>query len=1014
MANFTDLFIRRPVLATVVSLLILIAGIAGIAKINLREYPQMVVAKVTVTTSYPGANPSVVQGFVTTPLERSIGSADGIDYMTASSSQGSSVITVFMKLNYSPNAALTQVTEKVNAVLDQLPSEIKSPTIDLSTGDDLPQLVLGFTSKVMNAEQISAYIDNVVNPRLLSLGGLQQITVWGEKAYAMRIWLDPFRMAALGVTPNDVYQALQNNNVQAAPGQLEGQYRYINIRTSTDLHDASAFNNLIIKNVQGRVIRIRDVGEARLGAESYDYQVIFDGKPAVFAALNTAAGANPLSVVDKVLSVIPEIRRGMPPGLQLDVVYDGTQYIKVAIEEVIETILESTLIVMLVIFLFLGALRSVLIPAVTIPLSLIGVCFWILLMGFSLNLLTLLAMVLAIGLVVDDAIVVLENIYRHLEAGKTPLEAALIGAREIKGPVIVMSLTLAAVFVPIGFMGGLTGALFTEFAFTLAIAVILSGVIALSFSPMLCSKVINAELMKSKNVLRVDQTFHRIRAFYARRLEAVLEHKKAVVVVAVIVLFSCYFLFESAPTELAPTEDMSMIGVAGMANSNATLQELQTNQDQLTQIYRSFPEMKDYFIVEGFTGPNQLFSGMALKPWNERKRTEMQIVPQVAAKVGQIPGLEVYAFPWPSLPGMQSGPGITLDITSTDSQEHMFPIIQSIVQKLKSSGLFVYVSSNLKFDMPEVDLEVDRDKAATLGIQMQDIAKALALAYGGNNVNYFDKGGYSFEVIPQVYDKDRYNIEDMDSIYLSTASGAKIPLSSLVSYTRVGTPLSLTQFQQLNSVSMDIAMMPFVSQGQGIAYVQQLLNTMLPAQMSYGFESEARSYLEQGNAMIFAFLFALIIIYLLLAAQFESFRDPWIILIAVPMSICGALIPISLGASTLNIYTEIGLITLIGLITKHGILMVEFANKLQEKEGLTIEEAIRKSAQIRLRPILMTTLTMVVGVLPLILMKGAGAVSRFDVGIVISSGMLIGTAFTLFMVPTMYTFFARDHRSNSS
>ncbi len=1011
--GMTDIFIRRPVLSTVVSLLILVVGIAGIFKLNLREYPDMTFAKVSVTTVYPGANPAVVQGFVTTPLERSIGSADGIDYMTASSGQGVSSITVFMKLNYDPNAALSQITEKVNAVLGTLPQGTKSPTIDLSTGDDLPDLVLGFTSNTLSPEQISSYIEEVVNPKLLSVGGLQKITVWGEKAYAMRIWLDPQKMAAVGVSPEEVSQALQANNIQASAGVLKGEYRLINIRTTTDLHDAAAFNLLVIKNIQGRLIRIQDVGHAELGAESYDYQVIFDGKSAIFTALNTAAGANPLSVVARVLAVLPEIRRSMPQGLQLDVVYNATDYIKQAIKEVIKTILESTLIVMVVIFLFLGAFRTVLVPVVTIPLSLIGVCFWLLMMGFSLNLLTLLAMVLAIGLVVDDAIVVLENIYRHVEAGLVPVEAAIKGAREITGPVIVMSLTLAAVFVPIGFMGGFTGALFTEFAFTLAVTVILSGVIALTFSPMLCSKVLDDSLREKKIVKKIDQVFDKIKIFYAGRLKSVLNYHAIAVVVAVVVITSCYFLFIGAKTELAPTEDMSVIGAVGMGNSNATLKELENSRVQLADIFTSFPETKDYFIVEGFLSGNQTFSGMILKPWSERHKTEMQLVPEVSEKVGKIPGLQVFAFPWPSLPGMQSGPGITLDITSVQEHEKMYPMVQEIVKALQKSGLFIYVSSDLKFDMPELELGIDRNKAAQLGVRMSDIAQALASVYGGDNVNYFSKNGYSFEVIPQVYQKFRYNPEQVKNIYIPSQSGQLISLGSLITLSTEGTPLSLEQFQQLNSAKIDIAMMPFVSQGEGIAYVQQLLNSMLPPSMGYDFEGQARSYLGQGNAMIYAFIFAMIIIFLLLSAQFESFRDPLIILISVPMSICGALIPLSLGLSTLNIYSEIGLITLIGLITKHGILMVEFANQLQIKEGLSIREAIEKSAAIRLRPILMTTLTMIVGVLPLLFAVGAGAVSRFDVGLVIGSGMLIGTLFTLFIVPTMYLIFAKNHVGNA-
>lgn len=1012
--SFTNIFIKRPVLSTVISLLILVAGIAGIAKISLREYPQMTNTKITVTTVYPGASPSVIQGFVTTPLEQAIGSADGIDYMTATSTQSASTITAYMKLNYSPNAALTEITGKVDSVLNRLPSASKSPTILKSTGANMPQFILGFTSKTMSPEEISAYLQNVIRPKLLSVGGLQDITIWGDEPYAMRVWLNPKKMAQLGVTASEVNTALANNNFQAAPGQLKGTYRYIDIKTSTDIHSAKAFNNLVVKNIDGRLIRIKDVGKAVLGPLDYKHRVLFNGHQAVFAALQSTAGANPLSVFAKIKSILPTIRHSLPAGLEMKTVYDQTLYIKSSIQEVIYTLIEATIVVMVIIFLFLGAFRSVLIPAVTIPLSLIGVCFLIYMMGFSINLLTLLAMVLAIGLVVDDAIVVLENIYRHIEDGMKPFEASIQGAREIKGPVIVMSLTLAAVFIPIGFMGGFTGILFTQFAYTLAGAVILSGVIALTFSPMLCSKVLSGDLMKVKMVQRVDKVFNAVKNFYHRRLCSVLNYRSIVMLVAVVVITSCYFLYDIPQRQLAPVEDLGIVGAVGIGNSNSTREQLSLTEKKLTKIFKSVPEMEDSFFVEGIPAQNQIFIGLRLKPWNQRSRSEMQIVPTFQKKLATIPSVKAFAFPWPSLPGQQRGAGLTLVLTSTDTHQKMYPTVQTVVKQMQDSGLFIYVSSDLKFDMPQVNVKINRAKAGRLGITMTQIASALGVMFGDNNVNYFSLGGYSFEVVPQLYQHFRYNPQQLNNINLKTVSGKMIPLSSIVSLSTVGTPLSLEQFQQLNSATISAVPMPFISEGSAVEYARALMPQMLPKSMSYAFSGNTRQFVQQGDAMGFAFLFALIIIFLLLSAQFESFRDPFIILIAVPLSICGALIPLSLGAASLNIYTEVGLITLIGLISKHGILMVEFANKLQMEKGYSVRRAIEEAAAIRLRPVLMTTLTMVIGVMPLVFAEGAGAVSRHDIGLVIAFGMLIGTCFTLFVVPTVYTYIAKDHGADKA
>lgn len=1006
--SFTDIFIKRPILSTVVSLLILVVGVGSFAKLQVRLYPKMENTTITVSTSYPGASAQVVQGFITTPLEQSIGSAEGIDYMTASSSAGMSTITVYVKLNYPPDNALTEITGKVDSVLDQLPSASKSPTISKSTGDNMPGLILGFTSNSLSSEQISAYLSNVISPEIFSVGGISEVDIMGEKKYAMRIWLNTHKMAQLGVTPDEVQQALQANNVQATPGRLKTGLIYVNLDADTTLHTTQQFDDLVVKNLKGRLIRIKDIGHAELGAESNDYKVMFDGKKAVFAGIQTAPGENPLTVINHVIKALPGIKAKFPADLHMKTVYNSSTYISAAIDEVIHTIVEATIIVMLVIFLFLGALRSVLIPVVTIPLSLIGVTFLMLGMDFSINILTLLAMVLAIGMVVDDAIVVLENIYRHIEEGLTPFQAAIKGAREITGPVIVMTTTLAAVFAPIGFIGGITGALFKEFAFTLAATVIISGVIALTFSPMLCSKVINHDVLELSLVQRIDRILLRIRNWYHRRLLAVMQYRKTVLIIAAVVLLSCFFMATGTKKELAPTEDQGFVLLWGIAPSAANVGYLDRYNAEVNKIAEEYPKViQDNFIVDGYTGGNVLFGGYVLKDWNKRDMTQMQLTPLVQQKLGAIPGLLVQANQIPSLPGVPFGPPVNFVVTTTQSHKALLNVVNELAQKAQQSGLFVYAQNGLRYDTPEIKVHVNRSKAADMGITMQSIASALNVMIGDNLTNYFSKEGYSYEVIPQVAAHFREDKADLTQIHVATASGKLVPLSTVVSFSQVTEPSSLTQFQQLNSTTLSAIPAPGVTLGQALSYLQSEAKKVLPADMSVNYAGQSRQYMQEGNVMLYAFIFALLIIFLVLSAQFESFRDPFVVLISVPMSICGALIPLYLGFATMNIFTEIGLITLIGLISKHGILMVDFANRLQE-QGVKKFDAIVQAAAIRLRPILMTTFAMMFGVVPMIFAGGAGAVKLFQMGLVIFMGMGIGTCFTLFVVPVVYTFIAKD------
>lgn len=1010
--TFTDIFIRRPVLSCVVSLLILCLGLRAINQLPLRQFPEMKNTVITVATAYPGANAQLMQGFVTSPLQKSIASADGIDYLTAKSTEGLSLIKANIKLNYDPAIAMTDIMAKVAEVSDTLPKESSKPIIEKATGNTMALMYIGFNSTNMNNQQITDYLSRVVQPNLQTVGGVATAKILGGQTYAMRIWLNLEKMAALNISTSDVVQALQAQNYQSAAGQVEGNFVLFNILAKTGLQDVNQFKNIVIKTINNTLIRLNDVATIELGADHYDSSVTFNGKTAVFIGIQSTPTANPLTVIDGVKKLLPELANNYPPGFIAKIVFDSTEFIRSSIHEVISSISEASIIVIVVVFLFLGTLRSVAIPVVTIPLSLIGVCSLMYGMGYSLNLLTLLAMVLAIGLVVDDAIVVVENIYRHIEEGLTPYDAAIKGAREIAVPIISMTTTLAAVYAPIGFMQGLTGALFKEFAFTLAFAVILSGIIALTLSPMMCSRILNQSISQQRFVHMIDEFFERFKKAYQLKLKNVLDYPRVVVVFAIIILTSCVFLAMTTLTELAPEEDQGVLFSAATGPEYANIDYLTKFTNQLNPIYESIPEKQDYFIVNGEGGPNNAFSGLILKPWGDRKRSQKAIQPIVQEKLSGIAGLNAFTFPLPSIPGSSDGAPIQFVLTSTTDYTVLNQVAEKLQEAALKSGLFIFIDSDLKIQKPELVIDIDKDKAGVMGITMQDIGSALAVALGGNYINRFSIEGESYKVIPKVPQEFRLNPEKINNIYVPISNSPKkemVPLSSVVNLHIQAIPNALTQFQQLNAVTIQGMMMPGKSITECLEFLRTEAKKTLPTGVAYDFAGQSRQVIQEGNEMLYTFFFAMLIIYLVLAAQFESFRDPFIILISVPMSITGALIPLNLGLATLNIYTGIGLVTLIGLISKHGILLVDFANKLQEQEGLNIHDAIMKSAALRLRPILMTTAAMVLGVVPLILASGAGAASRFDIGLVIASGMLIGTCFTLFVVPTMYMLLAKKH-----
>lgn len=1004
--KFTDIFIKRPVLASVISLLIFLFGLNSILTMQIRQYPRMDNTVITITTAYPGADANLIAGFITTPLEAAVASAEGIDYMTSSSTQGVSTITLTIKLNFDPQVAFTDVMSKVQQTLNQLPPESQQPVIVKSSDTSTPLMYISLDSTDMTPQQITDYATRVVQPQLETVDGVAKAEILGGATYSMRIFLDPVKMAALNVSPADVSNVLARNNFLTAAGSTKGEYVAINMTAKTDLNNAEEFGQLIVRSNNNSIIRLRDIAQVELGSQDYNTSVRFDGKKAVFIAITPTPTANPLTVITNVRKIMPSIQHEFPPSLKGTIVYDATDFIRASIEEVVHTILEAALIVIVVIFLFLGSVRSVIIPVVTIPLSLIGVCTFMLFLGYSINLLTLLAFVLAIGLVVDDAIVVVENVHRHIEEGRTPLQASIIGAREIATPVIAMTITLAAVYAPIGFMGGLTGALFKEFAFTLASAVIISGIIALTLTPMMCSKILSADISSGRFVHFLDDKFNRLKIRYQRMLHSLLDTRAIILLFAATVLLMLPYLYTHTPDETAPEEDQGFFFVVGTAPQYATINYIEAFTKPFDEIYKSFPEAEHYFTVN-MSAP---VSGMVLKAWDKRDKTQFQLKEPLQQKLDEVAGLKSFAVIPPPLPGGGSGTPIQFVIKTTNDFQTLFDVSNKLMDKAQKSGLFIYLDNSLKFNQPEVEFQINRSKASDLGLDMQAIGSSLTSALSGNYVNYFNLQGRSYQVIPQLDRKYRLNPQQLGEIYVRTANDTMVPLSTVVTGKEIVQPNAVTHFQQLNSATIQGVMMPGQTLGQGLAFLAEAAKEVLPKGFTYDYGGQSRQFIQEGSALILAFFMAIIVIFLVLSAQYESFRDPLIILISVPMSICGALIPLNLGAASINIYTQVGLITLIGLISKHGILIVDFANQLQRDKGLDRRAAVEEAAGIRLRPILMTTAAMVFGVIPLLMATGAGAVSRFDIGLVIAMGLLVGTGFTLFVVPTMYTYLAADHR----
>ena len=1016
--KLTDIFVRRPVLSLVVSLLIIIAGLQAIRSLNVRQYPRSDNAVVTVTTVYIGASADLVRGFITTPLERAIAASDGIDYVQSKSAQGLSIISARLKLNYDPIKALSEISSKVDQVRGDLPPEAEVPILNVESADSqFASAYLSFTSDILKQNEITDYLVRIVQPRLSALEGVQRADVLGARTFAMRIWLDPSRMAAFNISPVQVRQALAANNVLSAVGQTKGALIQVNLTANTDLRSVAEFKRLAVREQDGAIVRLEDIAEVALGAEDYDTEVRFSGKTAVFMGIWSLPNANSLDVIKLVRAEMEAISRQLPSGLQGRIAYDGTAYIDNAIHEVVKTLSETLLIVVVIIFLFLGSLRSALIPVVTIPLSLIGAVFLMQVFGFTINLLTLLAIVLSVGLVVDDAIVVVENVERHLSEGRTPIEAALLGARELVGPVIAMTVTLAAVYAPIGLQGGLTGSLFREFAFTLAGAVIISGIVALTLSPMMSSRMLKAGMTERGFAGKIERDFKKLRGFYGRLLNGTLNARPAVYMVWIAVSLMVIPMFTQSAKELAPTEDQGIIFGILDAAANSTLDQTSRYASAVTDAFLSVPETDFVFQM---TMPSSGFAGMVVQPWQKRERTIFQIMPEVQGKLRAIPAIQMFPVLPPALPGGGQFP-VEFVLASTAEPDQILGFAQQIRLAAMKSGMFAFPPIiDVKIDQPQSEIIIDRDKAANMGINLQQVSADLASMVGGNFVNRFNIAGRSYKVIPQIQRAGRLNPNQLRDIYVTGPNGGLVSLSAIATIQNSTVPRSLNRFQQLNAVTISgVALRPL---DEALGFLEDEAAKILPKGYVIDYTGESRQLRREGNTFIQAFGLAVILIFLVLAAQFNSFRDPFVILAgSVPLAMFGALIFTFLKmpdpntpfwtqgwTTTLNIYSQVGLVTLVGLVSKNGILIVEFANKLQEK-GLSKREAVFEAAQTRLRPILMTTGATIAGHFPLTLVSGAGAAARNSIGLVLVGGMAVGSLFTLFIVPSIYMLVARDH-----
>ena len=1006
---FTDYFIRRPVLSLVISTMIVLLGIQAFFNTQVRQYPELETSVITITTAYPGASAELIQGFITTPVQQAVSSTVGIDFVRSTSSNSVSNVEVHMKLGVDADTALTEVSTKVASIRGELPVEAEDPVIAKQSAEGFALAYYGFYSETLSDVEITDYLLRSVQPTLSTVNGVAEAEILGGKTYSMRVWMDPVRMSALKVSAADIVNAIGSENYQSAAGQTRSQLVQTDVNAVTDTSDPEVFKRFIIREEGDNRVRLGDVADVELGAENYDSLVMFDNVPSIYIGINGTTDGNPLTTIKLVSEELEKLKKSFPPGLNAAIAYDSTEFIQASIDEVILTLAQASIIVVLVIFLFLGSFRSTLIPLVTIPLSIIGVLFYMQIMGYSINLLTLLAMVMAIGLLVDDAILVVENIYRHIGEGLRPLPAALQGAREIATPVIATTIVIAVVYAPIGLLGGLTGVLFKEFAFTLVGTVIISTIIALTLSPMMCSRVLKPTIANNAYARLVNGLFERLHRGYENLLAQSLKTRSVTVVFIIGVIAMLAAMFPWIQNELAPEEDQGVIFTFSQAPDHSSLDYLNKYTAPYIDIFREYEaEYQSSFMANGFAGPTVSFAGMLLKPWEERSLTSMEMIPRIQQALDQQPGLQSFAFNPPSLPGASGNTPVEFILKTQQGYDQLYGVVQQVLAKARESGKFYFIKSDFNFSKPEIRVTVDRERAESMGISMREIGQTLGVILAEGYVSRFNLAGRSYKIIPQARSENRPNADIVGQYYVYSDTGEQVSLSSLVKIDYTSVPRELMQFQQQNAAKIDAV--PGVPLGEALAYLRDVSEQVAPAGYTFDYQGQSRQLIQEGSVLAITFGFAIIVVFLVLAAQYESLRDPFIILTTVPLAMFGALVPMFLWQVTMNIYSQVGLITLIGLVSKHGILIVEFANEMQKNEDLDPVEAVIKAASIRLRPILMTSFSTIIGIMPLVIASGAGAASRQAIGITIVSGFAIGTFFTLFVLPVVYTFFAGDHR----
>ena len=1015
--KFTDIFIKRPVLAICISLLITILGLQSISKLQVREYPEMTISIVTVSVNYAGADANLMQALVTSQIEEAVAQADNIDYMTSSSSPSTTTVTAKMKLNTNPQEALSDISSKVNAIRGNLPSGIDDPAISVSSGSNDAFMYIRFTSDDLSSPQVTDYLNRVVKPQFFTVNGVSSVNIFGGSTFGLRIWLDPDKMAGHNLSGASVLSALSANNLSTAAGSANGYYTVYKNKVLSTTPSVEELENITVSTTSaGLQIKLKDIATVELNKSSDTARATANGKDAVVMAVESAATANKLTVAKNIYPLFAQIEKNLPASIKAEILYDSTIAINSSISEVIKTIGEATLIVLVVIILFLGSLRAMIIPVITIPISLIGVLFFLQMLGFSINLLTLLGLILAIGLVVDDAIVVLENVERHVKEGKNPFDAAIIGTREIALPVISMTITLAAVYSPMALMDGITGSLFKEFALTLAGAVFISGVAALTLSPMMSSRVLkeHKEGEEGRLVKFIHGMLDKMTSCYQNMLAGVMAVRGFMLFFAMAIFASLPFLFNSLSSEVAPSEDRGVVVAFGSGPANTNLDYTQETMKPFNDKVVQLPEVHGMMSIAGFSGTNSSLSIISLKDWAERSKSQFEVKDIVAGMAEEVVGMDINAVAFPEIQTGESGLPFSLVITTADSYEKLAEVASEFLAKAQSSGQFFFANLDLKFNTATMRMKFDREKMGTYGVTMQQVSNTLGAFLSGAIITRVDIDSRAYPIVSQAARSDRLNPEDLMNYFVTTSSGESIPLGSFVTMELTTEPASLSRMNQLNAATIDGVVSGSI--GDAVKWTQAELDRTLPAGYQYDFKAESRQYIQEGNALMFTFALAVVIIYIVLAIQFESWRDPLVILVSVPLAISGALLVMNIlgimevSGATLNIYSQVGLITLVGLITKHGILMCEVAKEEQLLHGKSRSEAIFHAATIRLRPIMMTTAAMIAGLIPLLYASGAGAIARFSIGMVIVAGLGIGTLFTLFVLPVIYTFLASEHK----